>query len=107
MLPSTSAGCFWLSLLAWPAVALVTDLLGVWIEPRLNIRDFGLLASNFTLPVTWVYAVVLWFRGFLLSKDRPASISWHLAVVTLPFWVMVMGVTTFFFFPFGRISDNF
>lgn len=107
ILPSRTWTCILLSLVLWPTVAFTTDLLGIWIEPALNINDFGLAALNFTLPMISVTAIILWFRAFLLSRERSKSLSVAIAVCTLPLWFVATAITTCCFFPFGRISDAF
>lgn len=84
---------------------ILTDIIGRFIEPYMGVDDFGLLASNFTMPVVWLFAIVLWFRGFLIRERSTASVI--LAVATLPLWLAFTGIATFLNFPFGRINPNF
>ena len=98
-------GCILLALFVWPTVMILTDIIGGFIEPYIGIDDLGMAASKFTMPVMWLYAIVLWFRGFII-QERSVN-SAFLAVITLPLWFVPTAIITFINFPFGRINPNF
>lgn len=103
--PRTSGRCFLLALFAWPLTMFVTDVLGIYIEPAAGVDDFGLAVLDFSIPVVWSFAIVLWFRAYLV-RNRSAD-SFLLALFTLPGWFVFTVVVTFLNFPFGRIDPNF
>jgi hypothetical protein len=103
--PRTMPTCILLALFFWPVVMILTEALGAFIEPRTGIDDFGLAAMNFTMPLSWLFAIVLWFRGFLFFSRSAASVLFALAM--LPFWFIFTSIITFLFFPFGRVNPNF
>jgi hypothetical protein len=105
--PMRPGRCFLISIAVWPCTAILTDLLAIPLAPLTGNIDFGLAASNVTAPVCWIYGIVLWFRGFLLRRKEVGGWAIAVAVVTLPAWLLVMGVMTVLLFPLGRISSDF
>lgn len=105
--PATPARCFVISVILWPVVAIVTDLIGIYPERWFAIDDFGLAVSPFTWPACWLIAITLWFRAFMLSSTRTRSESAILALFALPLWFFPTAIMTLLMFPLGRISDTF
>lgn len=104
---ATPAGCFVISYILWPVVAIGTDMIGIFPERWFGIDDFGRAASSVTLPTCWLVAITLWFRAFMLHSTRPRTLSVILALFALPLWLIPEAIMTFLVFPFGRISDTF
>ncbi|QDS91579.1 hypothetical protein FF011L_03090 [Roseimaritima multifibrata] len=82
-----------------------TDIVGIYAERATEVEDFGMAASNFTMPLVCLYAAVLWFRAFMLH-ERLVS-GFFFALVTLPGWLLFTAIVTLMNFPLGRISPNF
>jgi hypothetical protein len=55
--------------------------------------------------LSWLFAIVLWFRGFLVFSRSAASVL--VALAMLPYWFIFTSIITFLFFPFGRVNPNF
>ena len=84
---------------------LVTDIIGVFIEPLLGLSDLGLLVQPFTMPAFCLLALLSWFRGFRIYDRSGPWLLW--SVVTLPLWFVLTAIVTFLNFPLGRINPNF
>ena len=95
------------AVLLYPATTISTDLLGdFWLDPYFPRGDFGLWASNFTIPICYFTGLFLLARSFYV--DFP---DWkHQLLVgfaLLPFYTIAFGCWTFLSYPFGRISSRF
>lgn len=103
--PRTPAGTLFLSLTIWPLVGISVDIVGTGLVPLGGDSDFGLAISIYTVPISAILGVALWFRGFLMWRRTFAS--GILALLSLPFWALSFLLFWFVNFPPGRLSSNF
>jgi hypothetical protein len=105
--PETAQGSFAFACLFWPVVLFISDIAGIWLGSVLRVDDFGLAALGYLFPPCFAIASVAWIRAFILGCDCSWPLSVALAVLTLPALFFAFSITTFCFFPFGRVRPDF
>jgi hypothetical protein len=105
--PATAGGSFALAFLSWPVLLLLIDTFGYLARDIFPSRDLGLVVFGYLAFPGMIFALVAWFRAFILAHDGPWWQSAIMAVILFPAWYIAFACITFLFFPFGRIDPNF
>ena len=94
-----------LAFLLWPIGSIGIDLLGeVWLNEFAPRKDFGLWASNVTIPCFYLGSVFLISRWLAISYPAWLTRVGVGAILVL-LYTFGFAIWTFLTFPFGRICD--
>lgn len=93
--------------LLWPLTTLTTDILGHLFLNRFFPRnDFGLVASNYTMPICFFAGLILLIRWSRCRyPDRFEQFIKGLATCLI--YILFFSIWTFLAYPLGRISSTF